>query len=337
MKRLVLFNNKGGVGKTTLSYHLAYMLARLGHRTLVLDYDPQANLTSMFIEDEHLFANYASLIDGTNVAGCLEPVRRGKGELRSPRLVPIEGGLWLLPGHLGLGQFEQVLAEEWPKKTDTNNERALDVTTALDQLCLEAGKVVDAEYAIVDVGPSLGALNRAALLACDAIVFPLAPDLFSLQGLVNVGPNLEIWRSDWNYVRKEKMKGRAQENLPHHEFRPIGYIVQQHLARSDRPVAAYNEWAQKIPDTYRKHILLDKSPEMAPDLEKDSNCIGTVKHYASLIPLAQQARKPVFDLKHADGAGGGHVLSVRRSQQLFEGLCQSILVRLENPSSAIAS
>ncbi len=87
-------------------------------------------------------------------------------------------------------RFEQPLAEEWPKAASTSNERALDVTTALDVVSNLAADQVEAEVALLDVGPSLGALNRAALLSCDAVVIPVAPDLFSLQGLRNVGPTL---------------------------------------------------------------------------------------------------------------------------------------------------
>lgn len=50
----VLFNNKGGVGKTTLTFNIAHMMARLGKRVVVLDFDPQCNLTAMFLEDETL-------------------------------------------------------------------------------------------------------------------------------------------------------------------------------------------------------------------------------------------------------------------------------------------
>ena len=54
MKTLALFNNKGGVGKTSLAYHLGFMFAELGHRVVLADLDPQANLSSMCLTDERL-------------------------------------------------------------------------------------------------------------------------------------------------------------------------------------------------------------------------------------------------------------------------------------------
>jgi len=160
MKSLVLFNNKGGVGKTTLTFNLAHMFARLGRRVVVLDFDPQCNMTSILLDEEVLIQlwNDDEPQTGVTVAACIDRVRRGKGEIKDPVLIEVADNLWCLPGHLSLGRFEQPLAEEWPKVLSTDNERALDVTTALDALSNRAAEVAKADLVLVDVGPSLGAL-----------------------------------------------------------------------------------------------------------------------------------------------------------------------------------
>ncbi|MBI5851282.1 MAG: AAA family ATPase [Planctomycetes bacterium] len=105
MKSLALFNNKGGVGKTTLTFNLAHMASRLGFRVVVIDYDPQCNLSSIFLREEDLFDTWeADESSGRTVAACLEPVRRGKGEIRHPTLHPVGDQLWILPGHLSLSR-----------------------------------------------------------------------------------------------------------------------------------------------------------------------------------------------------------------------------------------
>jgi hypothetical protein len=135
MKSFVLFNNKGGVGKTTLTFNMAHMLARNGSRTIVLDFDPQSNVTAIFLNEEHLEDIWSNDVgDGRTVAGCLDLVRRGRGELRDPELVAPADNLWLLPGSLFLSRFEQTLAEEWAKTGNAQNERALDVTCSLANL-----------------------------------------------------------------------------------------------------------------------------------------------------------------------------------------------------------
>jgi chromosome partitioning protein len=330
LKSIVLFNNKGGVGKTTLTFNIAHMAARLGLRTVVLDYDPQCNLSAAFLSEDKLVDLWeADGPPGRTVAACIDLVRRGKGDVVTPNLLPVADGLWLLPGHLGLSRFEQTLAEEWPKAHAADNERALDVTTALDVLSNKAAQETEADLVLVDVGPSLGALNRAALLACDAVAFPLAPDLFSLQGLRNVGPTLREWRQDWQTIRERNMRGRAQEHLPRHDFQPIGYIVQQHLARVDRPVAGYARWAEKIPEVFHHHVLEEANfTGVGQDFDSDPYCIAKIKHFASLVPLAQISRKPIFDLKVADGIGGGQIQSVAKSRKEFQDLARALARRL---------
>jgi chromosome partitioning protein len=94
---LTFFNNKGGVGKTSLVYHLAWMFAEQGRRVLAVDLDPQANLTSAFLDDEALERIW---IDDTRTPStihrCVEPLM-GVGDLRSPVLANITTELALLP------------------------------------------------------------------------------------------------------------------------------------------------------------------------------------------------------------------------------------------------
>lgn len=328
-KSFVLFNNKAGVGKTTLTFHLAHMLARNGFRTVVLDFDPQSNVTAIFLNEDQLEDLWSQdAEDGRTVAGCLDLVRRGKGELREPDLVTPADNLWLLPGSLFLSRFEQTLAEEWAKTGNTQNERALDVTCSLANLAERAASQVDADYLMIDVGPSLGALNRAAVLSCDAVVIPVAPDLFSLQGLRNIGPTLREWRTDWQTVLTQVRRRPVPIAWPEREFAPLGYIVQQHLARSDRPVSGYRKWAEQVPNEFHRFVLDEPSMTAPLPMECDSYCLATLKHFASLVPIAQAKRKPMFDLRQADGIGGGQLLSVRRCREEFQRLVEAIVRRL---------
>jgi len=332
MKSFVLFNNKGGVGKTTLTFNIAHMMAREGWRVAVLDYDPQCNLTAIFLDEEQLMSCWqAESSEGATVAACLEMVRRGRGDIRPPKLIDVAPGLWFLPGHLSLSRFEQTLAEQWPQTMAPDNERALDVTTALDLLSNLAAARVDADVLLIDVGPSLGALNRAALLACDHVIVPLAPDLFSLQGLENVGPTLGEWRKHWQLVRDHHLKDRSQAHHPTHDFVPLGYIMQQHLARVDRPVRAYAHWADQIPGMFREKLLGEPLPRRPVQIDHDPYCIARIKHFSSLVPYAQQARKPLFDLRTADGVSGGQTKAVLDCQKEFRHLVDEITKRAGIP------
>ncbi|MEM9454309.1 MAG: ParA family protein [Myxococcota bacterium] len=325
MKSLVLFNNKGGVGKTTLTFNIGHMAARLGVRTVLVDYDPQCNLTAIMLHEDALMERWeSSKAPGRTVASCIDWVRRGRGDLYEPELEGVADDLWLLPGDLALSRFEQVLAEGWGQLHGVDNERALYTTTALARLAAAAAAQVDADLVMLDVGSSLGAMSRAVLLACDAVIVPLAPDLFNLQGLENVGPTLRQWGQDWSRVAKRS----GELELPRHEAKPLGYIVQQHLARSGRLAGGYRHWAAQIPSAFHQHVLADGG---AQDLTTDDDplCIAHLRHLASLVPLAEAARKPLFDLKRVDGVGGGLIQTVAKARAEFEGLTRELLARME--------
>jgi len=188
---ITFFNNKGGVGKTSLVYHLAWMFRELGHPVLVADLDPQANLTAAFFREDELYDLWdesKASRDGT-IYRCVEPLTR-VGDLRTPQPRRVADGLEVLPGDLALSGFEYLLSAEWPNCLGSRNlHRPFRVITAFWQVVQEGASRSGASAVLVDVGPSLGAINRSALIASDFVVVPLAADLFSRQGLRNLVPH----------------------------------------------------------------------------------------------------------------------------------------------------
>lgn len=332
MKSLVFFNNKGGVGKTTLTFNVAHMISRLGFRVVAVDLDPQCNLTAMMLREDELIELWERSSDpGRTVAACLAPVQRGRGDVHQPTLRAVTNpelfapSLWLLPGDLSFSRFEQPLAADGWGRVDGGDERAIDVVTSIERLMRMAATQQRADIVIADVGPSLGAINHAVLISCDAVVIPVAPDLFSLQGLRNVGPTLREWRDHWSALVKRV--GSRFPDLPEHAMEVIGYVVQQHLARSDRPVEGYAEWIGKIPSVFHEYVLGAALDEPVT-IEQDESRISLLKHFSSLVPIAQAARKPLFDLRAAEGIGGGQLQAVSRARKDFEALSHVILRRL---------
>lgn len=331
---LTFFNNKGGVGKTSLLYHVAWMLAELDRRVLVADLDPQANLTAAFLDEDAL----AELWDrpqpkeSDTIFRCIEPLTK-VGDLQAPRLQRISGRVSLLPGDLALSGFEDLLSTEWPNCLGNQNLfRAFRVASAFWQVLQAGAGQCGADLILVDVGPSLGALNRSALIATDCLVVPLAADLFSLQGLRNLGPTLRRWRADWS-ARRDNWPD-PEFPLPSGTMQPIGYVVQQHGVRLSRPVAAYDRWVRRMPAEYARSVLGHATTEESSDPANDPNRIATLKHYRSLIPLGQDARKPIFALTAADGALGSHSVAAREAYQDFKALTLEILERLQRSLGA---
>ena len=319
MKTLVLFNNKGGVGKTTLVYHLAHMLARLGHRTLAVDLDPQANLTSAFFDDARLDEIWTE--GKESVLASLKPRISGTGDIMPPKPIEVGERIFVVPGELGLSRFEDRLSQSWPRGFE-NDESALRDTSAFYRVIVEAGESTKATLALIDVGPNLGAINRAALLCADHLLVPLAADLFSLQGLRNLGPTVGKWRMDWRMVQG---LSSVPFGLPRGELAPIGYVILQHVERFDRPVKQYAKWVERIPGVYHEEVLGEAANAEIPS--PDPACLARLRHYRSLMPMALDARKPMFDLKAADGAIGSHAALVRSCFDDFEELAKRVADR----------
>jgi chromosome partitioning protein len=322
---LTFFNNKGGVGKTSLVYHLSWMFADMGRRVLACDLDPQANLTAAFLDEDQLEA----LWEGNNpdapstIYRCIQPLT-AVGDLRAPELQSVTPNLALLPGDLALSGFEDQLSGEWsPSLGSTNLYRPFRVLSAFWQIAQLGAQQHSADLILVDVGPNLGAINRSALIASDFVVVPLGADLFSLQGLRNLGPTLRRWRGDWG--KRVANWSVPAFDLPEGQMKPIGYVVQQHSVRLSRPVKAYDRWVNRIPAEYRKSILDESTIPADLRISEDVHCLATLKHYRSLVPMGQEAHKPIFDLTVADGAIGSHALAVKDAYGDFRSLAGTIL------------
>jgi cellulose biosynthesis protein BcsQ len=328
VKTVAFFNNKAGVGKTSLVYHLAWMYAELGVTVIAADLDPQANLTSMFVDDDRLEQLWPDVSHTQTVYGAIQPLLEGTGDIADPHVEGVGEGIGLLPGDLALSGSEDELSGQWSDCLD-RKPRAFRVLSAIWRVIEEAARKREARLVLLDVGPNLGAINRAALISADHVVIPLAPDLYSLQGLKNLGPTLRRWRAEWSERRARNPV--AELSIPPGRMKPAGYVVMQHAVRLDRPVKAYDRWMVRIPAVYRETVLDSKKGKAAPSVEKDPDCLAALKHYRSLMPLAQEARKPMFRLTAADGAIGGHAKAVQDCHKDFRALARSVADRCGIP------
>jgi chromosome partitioning protein len=324
---IAFFNNKGGVGKTSLVYHLAWMYYDLGLKVIAADLDPQANLTSAFLDEDRLEEVLESSDSHSynTIFRCVKPLLSGIGDIASPNLEKIDDGLSLLIGDLQLSGFEDELSSQWSDCLD-RKERAFRVISAFWRVLSQAASMEGADVILVDLGPNLGAINRAALIASDYVVVPLSPDLFSLQGLKNLGPAVRRWREEW---QERIPKNPASDlDLPKGQMQPVGYVILQHGVRFDRPVKAFQRWIERIPHVYNTEVIQSQD-EIISTPANDPNRLALLKHYQSLMPMAQESHKPIFHLKPADGAIGAHTSAVRNVYKDFKNLAEQIARRTE--------
>jgi len=336
MKTIAFFNNKGGVGKTSLVYHLAWMFRELGHNILAADLDPQSNLTSAFLSEEELEALWPDGDHPRTILGAIKPVIERLGDIAPVKAHEVAPRLHLLPGDLGLSTFEDRLSEAWGKCLSDNDADARDafrVISAFYRVMSTAADASGSRLVLIDVGPNIGAMNRGAIVAADYVVIPLGADLFSLQGLHNLGPTLRQWREGWR--TRLSLKVPPNLPLPSGDMTPIGYVLLNPSVRENRPVKAYRKWADRIPAAFAGDVLSGHAG--GTTIDADPYQLAMLKHFKSLMPMSQDANKPMFLLKPADGAIGGHAGAVQDCWRQFEILAKRILERVSSGDELFAA
>lgn len=333
MQIISFFNHKGGVGKTTMLFNTAIEMGRLGKRILMVDFDAQANLTAISVQDDVLESLYAPDADGLTVAHGFEPLVSGAGDLFAPEAhVVREGSVWLAAGDLQLSEFESILPSAWTESL-AGNERGFRVTSAPYRLITDLADAVDADYVFVDLGPNVGALNRAVLLGSDYLIVPMASDLFSIRALPSVGNSLNTWIGQW-----ETARAMAPVNLsfalPQGNPKVLGYVSQQFNIYRGEATTAFSRWIEQIPDALSTGLLAPlaarsdgKGKTLADPARELGPSMGDLKNFHSLVPHAQSLRQAIFELRADDVIRGGQITRAHNSEEQFRELSQNIIDR----------
>jgi chromosome partitioning protein len=312
----------GGVGKTTLVYHVAWKLADMGFRVLAADLDPQANLTESFLDEDELEEIWPEPpAPRPTIFAALKPLIQGTGDIEDTQALHVNPYLDLIPGDIALSSFEDEFSAQWSNCL-VGQPRAFRVTSAFWRILQRAASRSGAQVILMDLAPNLGAINRAALISADFIVFPLIVGPFSLLGLRHLGDSVREWRGDWK-IRLEK-NPEPSLDLPKGDMASAGYIILQHEVRLDRPVQVYARRMARIPLEYAESVLGVEPNATDPE---DPNQIAVLKDYRSLMLMAHEARKPIFHLKPADGALGAHLTAANAAGKEFEALARELMSR----------
>lgn len=335
MKSISFFNNKGGVGKTTLAVNMAHHLARnLNKRILFVDCDPQCNATQVLLP-ENIWESVYSSNEVSNQKTILKTVRElREGNSRIDTDLPVifspRFGFDVLAGHPFLSLLEDVLGQSWGQFAG-GNFGAATRTHWVAQLVASASEY---DLIVFDVGPSLGALNRSVLIGSDMFVTPVAPDLFSLYSF----DNLSTWFSRWQKTYKLGVSATNSENegmdvasLGMWERAGIranfgGYTTQEYLTKytegKARSVLAYDKYKSQIPT---------KAYNLAASLHSDTQSLdlGVVPYMFSMVPLAQAAHAPIRGLIASDGLTGAQFNQQKRYASKLAEIGDRLAQRLE--------
>lgn len=322
--RLAIFNHKGGVGKTTLTFNLACAMADLGKRVLLVDSDPQCNLTAQLFEDSVI----DSLLDssdtesGRTIWSALKPVIEATGEVRN--IQPYEtsiSNMFILPGDIRLSEFESELNEFW-SQCYQRKVKGFRGTAALSILVNAVARLHKIDIVFYDSGPNIGPLNRSILLDCDHFIVPVAYDLFSVRALKTLGRTLATWISDWETISElAPVDAFLLPGQPHF----LGYIPQNFRVYAGQPTSEHLTYASRIDRRVQSEVaavLRKISPTLAP-LTISTSKLGEVQNYASLAPASQMRGTPLWD------STAGSAQLREKAKNTFKGMAKRIAQLIE--------
>lgn len=312
MRIVTLYNHKGGVSKTTTTYNLARYLKNQGKRVLVVDADPQCNMTEMLLCDviekldkEAEKTGNIKELPGTSLLEILEP--RFNGDVPSVQVdriqnVKIDENLWLIRGDVSLNKLEDAMAEAHSQRFSNKIHEKRNYV-ALGDMLQRYGSEKKYDYILIDVGPSSGALTRCCFLACDAFMIPMSADRFNVQAIHTLTEILHRWIEEHNQVYNDFIKLK----LPIREGKPkfLGAIPQHFKKYKGKPKAGFELWMNRIQNTLMQELvpsLLELDSNIVSDISKDNVIVTKIPDFGSLAVCAQECGKAVFEVKQEDTA-----------------------------------
>lgn len=329
-KATCFFNNKGGVGKTTLVANLAAELAiNFRAKILVVDGDPQCNLSQYVLGEEEALSIYGSSNPDRTVYSVIRPLSLGKGyEEDLPIRRSPDFGFDVIIGDPRLALQEDLLAQDW-RDAKGGGMRGIRTTFVFADVVNKAKKN-DYDFVFFDMGPSLGAINRSILLAMDYFVVPMSIDIFSTWAIKNIGNTVGVWQKELRTgISLSEDPGDIPQSDVKRQLRFVGYVTQQHKERGGmevdpeggeetlrkRIVEAYKSISDDFPNQIKTNLGgLYSQKEMNPHL-------GDIRHLGSLAPKSQSQHTPMISVR-----GSGSYTQLRKhAREIYRGIAARYL------------
>ena len=254
-KKIIFVNNKGGVGKTTLAFNCGVAFAEKGYKTVLVDLDPQCNLSRLALGEEYYLKNLFSGSEKT-ISDVLKGVVEGGSDIDlNVKFIPAKASssLFLLKGDINLSMYEGLLITAYGQAA-AGQQIGYFQTSAIDRFLREKGMSDQVDIFIIDTSPSLGLLNQMILLGADYFVVPVMPDAFSVQGIENLGIIYERWKNNWRNSARALAGNTETKFVLQGDPLFIGYIVNSYNVYGERPIADHRAWMERIPEKVKEYL-----------------------------------------------------------------------------------
>jgi chromosome partitioning protein len=300
---VTLYNNKGGVSKTTTAYSLAAFLSTRG-RVLLVDFDPQCNATELFLAPTGMLEQPDAELVGTSVYQALKPRFQGDTGSIDPRTVTLVNSsvypnLMLFRGDLEFSEAENYLSTALGQAiTENVNEKKTYVV--IPNLLRALAAMHELKYIICDVGPSTGAIPRMVVLSSDGILIPVTPDRFSNQAVTVLGTIIRKWIARHSQIAStlEPFGVKSFDGTPV----LYGSIIQNFKVYGGKIKPAYQRWQQKIADNIAEKLLGPEGIKPGPRCDPQSPFVATIPDLGPLVPIAQTFGRALYDVQQSHTA-----------------------------------
>ncbi|MHB8325208.1 MAG: ParA family protein [Candidatus Dormibacteria bacterium] len=339
-KTITFFNNKGGVSKTTTCFNLGWMLAERGHSVVMVDADPQCNLTGMVLDlsaQGALEQFYATNPD-RNIRDALEPAFAARPiPLQAVECIDVPGcdNLRVLPGHVALAEDEVSLgiAQQLSESVQALKNLPGSFSHLFELTAMSYG----ADYVLIDLSPGLGAINQNLVATSDFVIVPASPDVFSVMAIDSLSRVLPRWITWARGAATLSVLQTADYPFPAPTLKFLGVIVQRYRLRQGVPTEAFARYFDEL-DKAISHTLVPALSAadllLLPAKYQQAGLEGTLRlasisDFNTLIANSQQSRKPVFSLTQGDVQRAGVVwdnqlASIETFRETFEALAKRV-------------
>ncbi len=337
MKTISLFNNKGGVGKTTTLVNMAgYLAKKCDKKVLILDLDPQSNSTQAILPETEWKRFYGKEADRKTIYDSFKKIKMGLGEFLESEIPVKESenkyGVALFPGHPKMSLIDDEMAKSWAQVL-SGTPSGFIAQNWLNKFKRQFQNQYD--YLLIDMGPALGALNRSVLLNSDYFITPMASDIFSLIGISNIGDWIKSWKDAYmrgieNFkASSDDYDDTVSEYLINCDVDNTtmfaGYSIQQYskrkFATGERPTKAY----ESVITQFHGEVVNSLGDIARPGIEDHELKIGDIPYVYSVIPLSQLSKTPIFELTYSEGIRGNQTSSVEEYSEYMNRLVKGFL------------
>lgn len=324
-KIITFFNHKGGVGKTTQLYNVAWALSLKNKKVLMVDADSQCNLSNQSLGEDGFEEHYINY-PKDNIKEALSPAFEAKPELISSIECPrINENLFLLPGSFDISQNETQLGV-----AINFNITFLTMTNlpgAFYNLIEKCASKYEVDYVLIDLNPGLSAINQVLLFSSNYFIIPCGVDYFSKQALISLSKVLLNW-SNWKIKARDYFKDSTYP-LPDYTTKFLGYTVNNYKINRGKPANAVKEVIDELDKVVTDKLILALSTNKNI-VVLDNYQIVQTRDFNTLQQVSHQVNKPVFLLTTEDTKKGGTVainqgMSIDEFKTTFDNFADFII------------